>query len=40
MSGKFVKVMPIDYRKALEKIREREQVRAEETDATEEVFQR
>jgi glutamate synthase domain-containing protein 3 len=40
MSGKFVKVMPIDYRKALEKLREREQVRAEETDATEEVFQR
>jgi glutamate synthase domain-containing protein 3 len=40
MSGKFVKVMPIDYRKALEKIREREQVRAEETDATEEVFQK
>jgi glutamate synthase domain-containing protein 2/glutamate synthase domain-containing protein 1/glutamate synthase domain-containing protein 3 len=40
MSGKFVKVMPIDYRKALEKIRERERVRGEESDATEEVFQR
>jgi glutamate synthase domain-containing protein 3 len=38
MSGKFVKVMPIDYRKALERLREREQVGAEETPATEEVF--
>jgi len=40
MSGKFVKVMPIDYRKALEQIRAREQVRGEESEATEEVFQR
>ena len=38
MSGKFVKVMPIDYRKALERLREREAVRAEQTPATEEVF--
>lgn len=38
MSGKFVKVMPIDYRKALEKMREREQVREEATPATEEVY--
>ena len=39
MSGKFVKVMPIDYRKALERLREREQVRGEQTPATEEVYQ-
>jgi glutamate synthase domain-containing protein 3 len=38
MSGKFVKVMPIDYRKALERIRESEVARAEQTPATEEVF--
>jgi glutamate synthase domain-containing protein 2/glutamate synthase domain-containing protein 1/glutamate synthase domain-containing protein 3 len=38
MSGKFVKVMPIDYRKALERLREREAVRADQTPATEEVF--
>jgi len=38
MSAKFVKVMPIDYRKALEKMRERERVRGESTPATEEVF--
>ncbi len=38
MSGKFVKVMPIDYRKALERLRDREGVRAEQTPATEEVF--
>jgi glutamate synthase domain-containing protein 2/glutamate synthase domain-containing protein 3 len=38
LSGRFVKVMPIDYRKALEKMREREQVGAESTPATEEVF--
>ncbi|HOA50779.1 MAG TPA: glutamate synthase-related protein, partial [Thermogutta sp.] len=36
--GKFVKVIPIEYRKALERIREREQVRAEQLPATEEVF--
>ena len=37
-SGKFVKVMPIDYRKALLRMRQREQVRSESTPATEEVF--
>jgi glutamate synthase domain-containing protein 3 len=38
VSGKFVKVMPIDYRKALQRLREREAVSAEQTAATEEVF--
>ena len=38
MAGKFVKVMPIDYRQALERLREREQVAGEQTPATEEVF--
>jgi len=38
MAGRFVKVMPIDYRKALEALREREEVRGEGTPATEEVF--
>ena len=38
MAGRFVKVMPIDYRKALQRLREREQVGAEQTPATEEVF--
>jgi glutamate synthase domain-containing protein 2/glutamate synthase domain-containing protein 1/glutamate synthase domain-containing protein 3 len=38
MSGKFVKVMPIDYRKALERLRAQEAVRGEQTPATEEVF--
>jgi glutamate synthase (NADPH/NADH) large chain len=38
MSGKFVKVMPIDYRKALEKMRQRENVRSEQTPASEEVY--
>lgn len=38
MAGKFVKVMPIDYRKALRRLREREQVSGEQTPATEEVF--
>ncbi len=38
MSGKFVKVMPIDYRKALERLREQEAVRGDQTPATEEVF--
>ena len=37
MSGKFVKVMPIDYRKALERLRQQEAVRADQTPATEEV---
>jgi glutamate synthase domain-containing protein 2/glutamate synthase domain-containing protein 3 len=38
MVGKFVKVMPIDYRKALERIRAEEQRDTETTPATEEVF--
>jgi len=38
MCGKFVKVMPIDYRKALEKLKEREATRGEQTAITEEVF--
>jgi glutamate synthase domain-containing protein 2/glutamate synthase domain-containing protein 1/glutamate synthase domain-containing protein 3 len=38
MEGAFVKVMPIDYRKALERIRQREQRGTESTPATEEVF--
>jgi len=38
MSGRFVKVIPIDYRKALQRLREREPVNAEQTVATEEVF--
>jgi glutamate synthase (NADPH/NADH) large chain len=38
MFGKFVKVMPIDYRKALQRLRERDAVGAEQTAATEEVF--
>jgi glutamate synthase domain-containing protein 2/glutamate synthase domain-containing protein 3 len=39
MSGKFVKVMPIDYRKALERLREREAVHADQMQPTEEVFE-
>ncbi len=38
MLGRFVKVMPIDYRKALERLRERDQVHSEQTLATEEVY--
>ncbi len=38
MVGRFVKAIPIDYRKALERIRERERRAAESTPATEEVF--
>jgi glutamate synthase domain-containing protein 2/glutamate synthase domain-containing protein 3 len=37
-SGKFVKVMPIDYRKALARLRDRDAVGAEQSPATEEVF--
>jgi len=37
--GKFVKVMPIDYRKALEKMQAAERRDTETTPATEEVFQ-
>ena len=40
MSGRFVKVMPIDYRKALLRLRDREQVKSEASPATEEVFDR
>jgi len=39
MVGKFVKVIPIDYRKALERMRAAEQRDTETTPATEEVFQ-
>ena len=39
MVGRFVKVVPIDYRKALEKMRAAEQRDTETTPATEEVFQ-
>jgi glutamate synthase (NADPH) large chain len=38
MSGRFVKVMPIDYRKAMLRLREREQVKSEASPSTEEVF--
>jgi glutamate synthase domain-containing protein 3 len=38
MVGKFVKVVPIDYRKALEKMRAAEERHTETTPATEEVF--
>ena len=38
MLGKFVKVIPIDYRKALEKMKAAEQRDTETTPATEEVF--
>jgi len=38
MSGRFVKVMPIDYRKALVRLREREEVKSEAAATTEEVF--
>ena len=36
--GKFVKIMPIDYRKALERLKEREAAKRDETRMTEEVF--
>ena len=38
MVGRFVKVMPIDYRKALERQRDQEQRGSESVSATEEVF--
>jgi glutamate synthase (NADPH/NADH) large chain len=38
MVGKFVKVIPIDYRKALEKMQAAEQRDTDSTPATEEVF--
>ncbi len=40
MVGRFVKVMPIDYRKAMERLKEHELPQAEYTPATEEVFRR
>jgi len=36
--GRFVKVMPIDYRKAMERLRQQERRHTEFTPATEEVF--
>jgi len=36
--GQFVKVMPIDYRKALQRMRDRESRATEFTPATEEVY--
>ncbi|MBN1361561.1 MAG: hypothetical protein JW993_13265, partial [Sedimentisphaerales bacterium] len=38
MIGRFVKVIPIDYRKALEKMRAAEHRDTDSTPATEEVF--
>ncbi len=38
MVGMFVKIMPIDYRKALERMQELEQRQTDTTPATEEVF--
>ena len=38
MVGRFVRVMPIDYRRALERLRQREQRETDTTPATEEVF--
>jgi glutamate synthase domain-containing protein 3 len=38
MVGAFVKVMPIDYRRAIERLREQEDRRTTTTPATEEVF--
>ena len=38
MLGRFVKVMPIDYREALKRLREREEVGEEQPAATEEVY--
>jgi glutamate synthase domain-containing protein 3 len=38
MVGRFVKVVPIDYRKALEKMRAAEQRDTDTIPATEEVF--
>ena len=38
MVGRFVKVMPIDYRKSLQRLKDREQRETEFTPATEEVF--
>jgi glutamate synthase (NADPH) large chain len=38
MLGRFVKVVPIDYRRAIQRMRDREDRQADSTPATEEVF--
>jgi glutamate synthase (NADPH) large chain len=38
MAGRFVRIMPIDYREAIKRLREREQVKGDVTPATEEVY--
>jgi glutamate synthase domain-containing protein 3 len=38
MIGRFVKVMPIDYRRSLQRLKDREQRDTDTTPATEEVF--
>jgi glutamate synthase domain-containing protein 3 len=38
MVGRFVKVIPIDYRKSLERMRATEERNTDSTPATEEVF--
>jgi hypothetical protein len=38
MVGRFVKVIPVDYRMALQRMRAREDRNTETTPATEEVF--
>ncbi|MBI5724970.1 MAG: glutamate synthase large subunit [Planctomycetes bacterium] len=38
MVGKFVKVMPIDYRKALDRMKQQEHIHSEHVPATEEVY--
>jgi glutamate synthase domain-containing protein 3 len=38
MLGIFVKVVPIDYRKSLERLRQQERRQTDTTPATEEVF--
>ena len=38
MAGQFVKVMPIDYRRALKRLREKEEVNDDQLPATEEVY--
>ena len=38
MVGRFVKVIPIDYKRVLERIKAQEQSSTETTPATEEVF--
>jgi len=38
MLGRFVKVVPIDYRRAIQRMRDREERQTDSTPATEEVF--